>query len=225
MTKMTLEEAMRLEGKRLTEDPDYQRQEIMPRFLGLDDDDGLYVFMTPFSGPDSKDLVAQIMPTLLKNVNATAYIFVSEIFRASIPVGEGRASRPASLRDDPRSEEALFLEGFDKANSHYSLLYKITKNEDGTRSFGEPEFKDMSDVKTFGRFGRNFLLDEGAADGDVDDITVVLTPSDSEKNVPTSHQSIMDHMASLIRSSSEFDENCVPEVYRRLIQRARQVKN
>jgi hypothetical protein len=128
--------------------------EAHPVWFILDTEGRITVVMTPFNGEGVKEKVFQMMPAKLKEMNAVAYVFLSEVWTVKRDTSAVDLDTPPS--EQPDRIEALMLQGNDLHNNQLMWVAEI-KRMNGKRTVSEPE--KISGVQMRGR-GANLLRPE-----------------------------------------------------------------
>lgn len=101
-----------------------------PTWSLLTQDGKTVIMMTPFFGPDQKDMIAEGLKLIMRETHTIRYTFASEAWTVK------RTKRPTDY-DTPPSEcadrqEILMITGGDRINGTKMRIYDIIRDADGT---------------------------------------------------------------------------------------------
>lgn len=110
--------------------------EAHPVWFILDANNELTIMMTPFDGEGVKEMVFKMMRGRLKEMDAVAYVFLSEVWTVKRNKGAVDLDTPPS--EQPDRIEALMLQGNDLRNNQLMWIAEIKRDGD-KRKISEPE--------------------------------------------------------------------------------------
>lgn len=123
---------------------DEEGEELVPQFLGQDDDGTISVYVCPWSSEDEKAWAIKEVAKHFAEHKVKRYVLLSEAYRAAYDKGSDGEMRPS---EHPDREEVLMVLGVDpEAGEALQYFATITKDADGKRKVGDRDVIPMDNT-------------------------------------------------------------------------------